>query len=122
MANGGLSVTPSVNIVANDGFGEGATHTRSSRPLTPSEPIRFPLVHPSSITMDEVVERELELVLLRANGRLSRAARWVIRPLWMRGIVRRVVASPAVWRVVRAASRAGSRAQRLFRRSGRRHP
>lgn len=118
MANAGLSITPSVNIVANDGFGEGATHTRSSRPLTPSEPIDFPLTHPAIVEMSEVVERELELVLLRANGRLARAARRVIRPLWFRGIVRRIVANAVVWRLVRAVSRSVSRLREFAHSQG----
>ena len=116
MSKGGLSVTPSVNIVANDGFGEGATHTRSSRPVTPSEPIHFPLRHPEVVALRESIERELELVLLRANGRLARAARAVIRPLWLRGIVRRLVSNPVVWRWVRKASQAASRVRQVMGR------
>jgi hypothetical protein len=118
MAHGGLSATPALNLVANDGFGEGATHTRSSRPVTPSVPQPFPLVHPAQVALDVAVERELELVLMRANGRLARAARKVIKPLWMRAIVRRVVTSPAATRVLRGLSRSRSRVRELSSRPG----
>jgi len=104
MVNGGLSATPALNLVANDGFGEGATHTRSSRGVTPSEPMPFPLVHPERVALNETVERELELVLLRANGRLARAARRLIRPMWMRTAIRGVLTNRVVWRAVRSVT------------------
>ena len=53
----------------------------------------------SSSTED--IEGELELVLLRTDGQLSRLARRLIKPLWMRAIVRRIVTFPPVWRLVR---------------------
>lgn len=109
MVNGGLSATPAINLVANDGFGEGATHTRSTRGVTAAEAMTFPLVHPDQVVLNEAVERELELVLLRANGRLARAARRVIRPLWMRTLVRGVLSNRAVWRVVKAVTTATNR-------------
>ena len=86
-----LSVTPSINMVMNDGYGEGATHTRSSRKPPPAEPMSFPLSHPAQVVMSRPVELELELTLVRSTGRLARAARRVIRPLWMRELVRRMV-------------------------------
>jgi len=105
LTEGKLSVTPAANTVTNDGYGEGATHTRSSRSATPAEPVSFPLVHPDTVCLHEPVERELELVLLRANGRLANAARQVIRPLWMRGIVRRIVTSAFATATLRSWSR-----------------
>lgn len=101
MSEGGLCATPAFNTVENDGYGEGATHTRSDKEPTPAEPMPFPLVHPPSVELNEDVQRELELVLLRIDGRLSRLVRKVIRPLWMRAIVRRIITQPLVWRVVR---------------------
>jgi hypothetical protein len=112
MANGGLSVTPAVNLVANDGFGQGATHTRSNRQVTPAEPMTFPLIHPDEVRLNEDVERELELVLLRANGRLARAARRVIRPLWMRTIVRAIMSNRVVWGTVKSVTALWARVQR----------
>ena len=117
LTEGRLSVTPAVNMVSNDGFGEGATHTRSSRPPTPGQPISFPLRHPGAVALSEPVERELELVLLRANGRLARAARRVVRPLWMRGIVRRIITGSLATGVLRAASRISARVRLIVSRT-----
>jgi hypothetical protein len=48
-ANDGLATIPSVNLVLNIGFGEGATHTtnpESPRARIPVKALHFPLVHP----------------------------------------------------------------------------
>jgi hypothetical protein len=101
IANGGLSTTPAVNLIQNDGYGEGATHTRAAKPPAPAEPMPMPLVHPPEVALNPAVERELELILLRTDGRLSRIARRLIRPLWLRSLVRRIVTFPPVWWAVR---------------------
>ena len=101
MAQGGLCATPAHNTVENDGYGEGATHTRAAKDPTPAEPMPFPLRHPSEVALNLEVEKELELVLLRTDGRLSRLARRLIRPLWLRALVRRAITRPLVWRAVR---------------------
>jgi hypothetical protein len=101
MSRQGLSIMPSVILVENDGYGEGATHTRADQEPFSAEPIEFPLVHPDRIELNRDIEGELELVLLRTDGRLSRLARRLIQPLWMRGIVRRIITFPPVWRLVR---------------------
>jgi hypothetical protein len=117
LTEGKLSVTPAVNLVTNDGYGEGATHTRSSRPPTPATATAFPLTHPPAVALCEPVERELELVLLRANGRLARAARKVIRPLWMRGVVRRVVGGPVATATLRTLSTTSTKLRRSWWRA-----
>ena len=50
LINNLLTLTPSVNLVTNIGFGEGATHTLKENPrdMIPSSSIEFPLRHPSS--------------------------------------------------------------------------
>ncbi|WP_183094347.1 glycosyltransferase family 2 protein [Nocardioides stalactiti] len=101
MSRQGLSIMPRVNLVEHDGYGEGATHTRASKKPVPSSSLDFPLVHPSVVELNRAIEGELELVLLRTDGRLSRLARKLIRPLWMRALVRRFIEIPVVWRVVR---------------------
>ena len=63
--------------------------------------MEFPLRHPATVELNRDIEGELELVLLRTDGRLSRLARRLIRPLWMRALVRRVIEIPIVWRLVR---------------------
>lgn len=101
MSQGGLSVMPAVTMVENDGYGEGATHTRAGKEPIPAVPMPFPLVHPARVALDPTVESELELILLRTDGRLSRMARKLIRPLWLRSIVRRTLTMPVVWKLVR---------------------
>lgn len=101
MSRQGLSIMPSVALVENDGYGEGATHTRSDKETTPAEPMAFPLVHPDRLQLNRDVESELEMVLLRTDGRLSRLARRLIQPLWMRAVIRRIITFPPVWRFVR---------------------
>ncbi|MGN6723726.1 MAG: hypothetical protein ACTHJM_14040 [Marmoricola sp.] len=75
---GTLSVAPAVNMVHNNGFGDDATHTNSSRLMPAAEPIRFPLVHPETPVLNAVAERSLEYCLVRTNGRLARTLRKVI--------------------------------------------
>lgn len=101
MSKGGLSIMPSVTLVENDGYGEGATHTRADKEPEPAQSMPFPLVHPEIVALDTAIEGELELILLRTDGRLSRLVRKIIRPLWLRSIVRRIITIPIVWRLVR---------------------
>ncbi len=101
MARQGLSIMPAVTLVENDGYGEGATHTRAEKDPEPAVAMTFPLRHPERVELNRDIERELELVLLRTDGRLSRWARRVVRPLWMRAIVRRIITFPPVWRFLR---------------------
>jgi hypothetical protein len=100
MAERGMSAMPAANLIENDGYGAGATHTRAEKEPEPAEPMAFPLVHPP-VELNRDVEAELELILLRTDGRLSRIARRLIRPLWLRSLIRRVVAFPPVWWFVR---------------------
>lgn len=95
--HGGLSVTPAINLVSNVGWGENATHTRSTRAPAPAEKMPFPLKHPADVSLNGTVQRELELVLLRANGRLANLVRFFIPSIRVRGWVRRVVHSRLVW-------------------------
>lgn len=105
IARDGLAASPRFNLVSNDGFGEGATHTRSSRKPTPAASMPFPLRHPGVVQRNTRAQRELEVVLVSVDGRLARAARGVIRPLWMRAIVRRIVTHRGVRGLARWLSR-----------------
>lgn len=51
LLNGGLCVYPSVNLVKNIGFGNGATHTkyRTFHSSLSQRPVKFPLQHPARI-------------------------------------------------------------------------
>lgn len=57
--NNGLSVNPSVNMIQNIGFGEGATHTKQQndeRANMKFTNITFPLKHPKFIIRDSISE------------------------------------------------------------------
>jgi hypothetical protein len=100
MSRQGLSIIPRINLVEHDGYGEGATHTRASKVPYPALSMDFPLVHPPAVELNREAEGELELVLLRHDGRLSRLARKLIKPLWMRAMIRRVLDIPIVSRIL----------------------
>lgn len=101
MSRSGVCATPALNLVENDGYDEDATHTRAHKRPTPAVPMPFPLVHPGTVSLTPRVAAELELVMVRTDGRLSRMARKVIRPLWLRALVRRTLTHRWVWPVVR---------------------
>jgi hypothetical protein len=51
MLRGMLQISPNVNLISNIGFGPGATHTQiiGIHANMPTEPMRFPLVHPEVV-------------------------------------------------------------------------
>ena len=61
-----LSVLPQQNLVTNIGFGPEATHTSASSRFAnvPVSPIRFPLLHPTSLTACEQADRRTSEMLL----------------------------------------------------------
>lgn len=68
----GLSVTPSVNLVANIGFGHEATHTRkpSRFAAMSTNSLRFPLVHPSVLECDREADRVVGKAIYRMPSQL----------------------------------------------------
>ncbi|QYJ03941.1 glycosyltransferase [Nocardioides panacisoli] len=106
MAAGGLSVTPAANLVENRGFGEDATHTSSAgRRDDPATPMGFPLRHPAAVALDEGVERELELHLNRIGGPAAQLARRVIRSPRLRRVARAAVNSGPALSAARLSAR-----------------
>ena len=75
MINAGLSIIPSVNLIANIGFSSEATHT--SDPSDPfsnmeSKNLSFPLSHPVRVSADRAADRMfVENVLLRGVKKSS---------------------------------------------------
>jgi hypothetical protein len=69
LLEGGLHAHPSVNLVRNIGFGEGATHTKGDSPKFDLKEMTFPVIHPKRLAADsaydKVVERERFHVTLR---------------------------------------------------------
>ena len=61
MIRGGLSVSPTRNLVKNIGYGPAATHTFTSKefPSAPTEALRFPLRHPKRIERDVEADRQI---------------------------------------------------------------
>jgi hypothetical protein len=88
-------------MVSNVGWGDDATHTRSTREPAPAEPMPRPLQHPPEVALNTTVQQELEFVLLKANGRLANLVRAFVPSIRVRGYIRRVVNHPLVGRVVR---------------------
>ncbi|WP_310962209.1 hypothetical protein [Nocardioides terrisoli] len=70
-----LAITPAINLVHNAGFGEDATHTVSTRTLPPAEKMRFPLRHPVEGARNVDAQHDLEVGIVRSNGRLARRLR-----------------------------------------------
>lgn len=54
----GLVIQPSVNLISNIGFGEGATHTQAGSIYSclPVLPMNMPLVHPSTIERNDAAD------------------------------------------------------------------
>lgn len=85
---GGLSVTPSVNLVSNIGWGEQATNTRVFNPANaclPTSPMQFPLIDPPAFVPDGVADdftlrNQFGVLDTDLRSRLSRVARrWLRR-------------------------------------------
>jgi hypothetical protein len=113
MTEGGLTITPSRNLVENVGWGADATHGVSAeRKDHPAQEIVFPLRHPAEIAVDVELERELELVLSRVGGRTARAARRLVRSPGARRVMRRIAYSRPAVRLTRSWSRLTSRTPR----------
>jgi hypothetical protein len=57
--NKGVCINPNVNLVSNIGFGEKATHTRSSSEFSkiPVGTMQFPLCHPEKIAVNRVSDK-----------------------------------------------------------------
>jgi hypothetical protein len=57
----GLAILPAVNLISNIGFGASATHTRKANSAIanqPTEPIDFPLKHPSEISRNSPADHQ----------------------------------------------------------------
>ena len=70
MSGHGLSVSPSVNLVANLGFRADATQTILAGDLAeiPTAPMSFPLRHPPMVAENPMLERHFERQMLEHTG------------------------------------------------------
>ncbi len=81
---GGLNIVPNVNLISNIGFGPTATHTKDWKSVAnmKTEPILFPLKHPSFMIRNKRVDDFREDSVFRNNnpsmiGKTSRKLRRV---------------------------------------------
>lgn len=89
-----LTVLPNVNLVANIGFDERATHTKrmaQSRSLATGE-MTFPLRHPSFTIRDQTADGRTMQFILRDSGRLGTTTRMAGAGY---GLLRRILCSRA---------------------------
>jgi hypothetical protein len=75
-AQNGLSILPNTTLVSNIGFGEGATHTKSSRDKRsnlPTTEMSFPLRHPPYVARNREADQFFieQIVLPRSPKQLS---------------------------------------------------
>jgi hypothetical protein len=72
-----LSILPNVNLVENIGFGEYATHTTKSPPVSHRSEggMHFPIRHPPYMVRDAAADRFTQFSVLGAPGFLNRAQR-----------------------------------------------
>ncbi len=121
VSSGRLAVTPAVNLVENVGFSADATHTQSTRKMPGAGELGWPLRHPAEVKLNADVERELELVLVRANGRLARTVRRAVPQGPLRAIARTLVTGRATARVMHLGSRLSSAVRGSKQPAGRFH-
>lgn len=87
LSHGGLSVTPWVNLVTNIGFGADATHTHDDALKLPSQPMSFPLAHPTAVARNAEADARLfdaifaRSLATRILDRLGRLTAWAYRRL-----------------------------------------
>lgn len=81
--NYGLTVIPNVNLVANIGFDDDATHTQGTWRFTnlPTENMVFPLVHPTKIHPNRAADRYSQYSHFSVETTLRGAIRHVYRRL-----------------------------------------
>jgi hypothetical protein len=87
--NNGLTALPRSNLVTNIGFGADATHTRdvaSELAVLPTEPLPFPLRHPTTVERDVYADdwTQRHLFSAAAPPATRKNTRRAVRPLMKR--------------------------------------
>lgn len=77
----GLSVTPTVNLVSNIGFGNDATHTsnQTEHSNLPTQSVSFPLKHPSKIKADYTADNYTFKYVFEINRYLDQRVKWFLK-------------------------------------------
>ncbi len=69
---GRSSIVPTVNLISNIGYGDGATHTTnadSTLANVPLAPMSFPLVHPAAVVRDRCADEHTYALYFRNSSR-----------------------------------------------------
>lgn len=98
------AITPSVNLVQNIGFGPEATYTTSGKIGPPAGALPFPLRHPATTDRNQAVQRELELMLIRASGPLAQLMKRLLGRGRLWAALRVVATSRAVMTLARGSA------------------
>lgn len=79
--NRGLSVTPTVNLVSNIGFGNDATHTSSQTEYSnlPTRSVNFPLKHPNEMRVDHVADKYTFKYVFEINRYWAQRIKWFLK-------------------------------------------
>lgn len=86
--HGGLSISPTVNLISNVGFGESATNTFESRnpwAALPTQAMSFPIRHPPIVARDDFADSFTQRVVFSSPPLWRRIAGAVSRNLIRRG-------------------------------------
>lgn len=78
LSQSGLAIVPAVNLIANIGFGEAATHTiddSSELANLPLMPVAFPLKAPHGVAVDREYDYRLYLKLFKQKTLIQRLQR-----------------------------------------------
>jgi hypothetical protein len=82
LKNNALTIIPSVNLVANIGFGQGATHTSTADPrlMPPVTETTFPLIHPPALIPSRSMDRHFQdLFRVPISQKITRKIRYLVR-------------------------------------------
>jgi hypothetical protein len=93
MSGHGLSVSPSVNLVANLGFRADATQTVEAGDLAevPARAMAFPLRHPPLVAENAAIERHFEQQLIEHTGRGAELVRKLVPSHRARRLLKRAL-------------------------------
>ena len=87
LAQNGLCINPSVNLVSNIGFGPDALNCKDPHdPLAnvPTEPMAFPLRHPPLLAIDEEADALIQKTVFHINETRLQRFKWFLKARFSR--------------------------------------
>lgn len=82
LKHNGLSIMPRVNLISNIGWGSTATHAKargSELANLPTEPMPFPLIHPTEVTVYESADAYIQRSVFAVNKTFQQRVLWVLK-------------------------------------------